>query len=129
MSSKAETPNRLIHEGLTLAQLKEKGISVSEIRLHARLGEDFIKHEHFKQVGYTAQEMKEGGFSWIEIKAAGYEGSELVDFVKTPEEIYNLALFKDKGGYKAEDLRAFHVKDLKAAGFTAQDFKAGKIYI
>lgn len=124
-TSKAETPNRLIHEGLTLSQLKEKGVSVGEIRQHARLGNDFIKLPDFKEVGYSAQEMKAGGFSWTDIKIAGYSGSDLVEFVKTPQEIQGLAVFKDQGGFKAEDLRSFNIKDLKVAGYTAQDFKAG----
>lgn len=126
MATKADAPSRLMHDGLTVAQLKEKGISVSDIRLNTNLGGNFIKMTDFKDAGYTAQEMKAGGFSWIEVKAAGYSGSELVDFVKTPEDFHGLAVFKDKGGYKAEDLRSFSIKDLKSAGYTAQDFKAGE---
>ena len=128
MSSKAETPNRLIHEGLTLAQLKEKGITVGDIRHHHGLGNDFLKLPDLRDVGYTAQEMKLGGYTWADIKSAGYSGDDLVDFVKTPEEIRGLAVFKDEGGFKAEDLRSFSIKDLKAAGYTALDFKNGKNY-
>ena len=126
-TSKAETPNRLIHEGLTLSHLREKGITCGEIHQHHGLGNDFLKLPDLRNVGYSASEMKAGGYNWADIKVAGYTGEDLFEFVKTPEEIQGLAVFKDKGGFKAEDLRCFDIKVLKVAGFTAQDFKAGKI--
>ena len=100
------TAAQLNRSGADLFQLKNAGFSVKDLQeldIGPRIKKLII------EAGYTAKELKEGGFKAIELKRE-FRTSELKD-----------------GGYTAKELKDadFTASDLKAAGFTVRDLKEG----
>lgn len=81
-----------------------------------------------KNAGFTAAELKDAGFSLDDLKAAGFGARDLISAGYSPQELKNsgfsLQALKD-AGLNPNDLKnaGFSLQDLKAAGFSANELK------